>query len=81
MSLDSIRNDLPSLDSLKQAVGMASSLPKSYKAAVFEKKGQPLTFKDVELKEPGDGEILIKVLASGVCHSDSAVQAEFMGPL
>lgn len=81
MFLDSIRNDLPSLDSLKQAVGMASSLPKSYKAAVFEKKGQLLTFKDVELKSPGDGEILIKVLASGVCHSDSAVQAELMGPL
>ena len=60
---------------------MASSLPKSYKAAVFEKKGQPLTFKDVELKGPGDGEILIKVLASGVCHSDLAVQAELMGPL
>lgn len=60
---------------------MAPTLPKSYKAACFEKKGQPLTFKDVELKQPEDGEILIKVLACGVCRSDEAVQDEAMGPL
>ena len=81
MSLNSIRDSLPSVSSLKQAVGMASSLPRTYKAAVFEKKGEPLVFKDVDLKEPGEGEILIKVEANGICRSDEAVQNEQMGPL
>lgn len=58
-----------------------SSLPKTYKAAVFEKTGQPLTFKDIELKHPEDGQILVKVEACGVCHSDAHVQAGAFGPL
>ena len=81
MSLKAIRDNLPSVDSVKQTLGMTPPLPKSYTAAVFEKKGQPLTIKEVELKEPQEGEILIKVLASGLCLTDSHIQAEMMGPL
>lgn len=33
------------------------SLPKEYKAAVFESKGAPLTFKQVKLEQPKDGEV------------------------
>lgn len=33
------------------------SLPKTYKAAVFETKGGPLVFKDFELKPPPAGEV------------------------
>ena len=55
------------------------SLPKTYKAAVFEKKGEPLVFKQLDLKLPQPGEILIKVLACGVCHSDWAVQQQLFG--
>ncbi|GAC96090.1 hypothetical protein PHSY_003669 [Pseudozyma hubeiensis SY62] len=58
-----------------------SSLPKTYKAAIFEKQGQPLTLKDIELKHPEDGQILVKVEACGVCHSDKLVQDAAFGPL
>lgn len=49
---------------------MAPSLPKTYKAASFESQGSNLTLKDVDLQEPGKGQILVKVLACGVCHSE-----------
>lgn len=55
------------------------TLPKTYKAAVFESKGAPLTLKDVELKMPGPGQVLVKVIATGVCHSDSMVQDGLLG--
>lgn len=54
-------------------------LPKTYKAAVFEEANAPLTIKDIELTPPSAGEILVKVIASGVCHSDSGVQAGAFG--
>lgn len=50
------------------------ALPKTYKAAVFEKANAPFVLKDVELKQPSAGEVLIKVLACGVCHSDAGVR-------
>ncbi|KAL9622158.1 MAG: hypothetical protein Q9160_003501 [Pyrenula sp. 1 TL-2023] len=58
---------------------MGSSLPKSYQVAFFPSKGAPLEFKDVELKLPGPGSVLLKVLAVGVCHSDWAVQQQLFG--
>ncbi|MCJ1310129.1 hypothetical protein MMC25_003790 [Agyrium rufum] len=58
-----------------------SSLPKTFKAAVFKEAGASLTLEDVEMKEPGEGEILIKVKACGVCHSDwNAQQGHFGSP-
>jgi D-arabinose 1-dehydrogenase-like Zn-dependent alcohol dehydrogenase len=56
-----------------------ANLPKSYKAAVFEAKSAPLTIKEVELKLPQPGQVLVKVIATGVCHSDLAVQQGYMG--
>lgn len=58
---------------------MAPSLPKTYKAAVLEKKGEPVTIKEVELKNPARGEVLVKVIACGVCHSDVFEQNGFLG--
>jgi propanol-preferring alcohol dehydrogenase len=40
------------------------------KAAVLHEFKQPLTIEDVSIPAPGPGEILIKVEAAGVCHSD-----------
>lgn len=37
------------------------TLPKTYKAAIFKAKGEPLTIENVELKAPGPGEVLVKV--------------------
>lgn len=49
---------------------MASSLPKTFKAIVIKEKGAPLELQELPLKQPGPGEVLVKVLACGVCHSD-----------
>jgi propanol-preferring alcohol dehydrogenase len=40
------------------------------KAAVVRKLGQPLKLEELPVPSPGPGEVLIKMLASGVCHTD-----------
>ncbi|KAI1445962.1 alcohol dehydrogenase [Annulohypoxylon stygium] len=54
------------------------SLPKTYKAAVMEAPGKPIVIKDIELKQPGPKQVLVKVLACGVCHTDIFEAAGFM---
>jgi len=39
-------------------------------AAVVDVFGEDLNVKDVELPEPGPGQALVKLIASGVCHTD-----------
>ncbi|KAK0115520.1 hypothetical protein ONS95_000202 [Cadophora gregata] len=56
-----------------------ASLPKSYKAAVFEKANDPLTIKDVPLQRPSTGQVLVKVLACGVCGSEEGVRSGAFG--
>jgi len=41
------------------------------KAAVAWKAGEPLSIETVEVEMPKAGEVLVKVLASGVCHTDA----------
>jgi propanol-preferring alcohol dehydrogenase len=43
---------------------------KTMKAAVLRKLGQKLKIERLPIPEPGPGEILVKVAACGVCHSD-----------
>ena len=71
-------SDLPTtLKSTAQSViANMTALPKTYKAAVFEKKDAPFVLKDVELKQPSAGEVLVKTIACGVCHSDVASKVE-----
>ncbi|MGO9451931.1 MAG: Zn-dependent alcohol dehydrogenase [Candidatus Binataceae bacterium] len=40
------------------------------KAAMFHGPKQPLSIEDVELDKPQDREVLLRTVASGVCHSD-----------
>ncbi|GAA4174388.1 zinc-binding dehydrogenase [Gryllotalpicola koreensis] len=40
------------------------------RAAVLRSPGTPPRLEDVELAEPRDGEILVRIEAAGVCHSD-----------
>ncbi len=40
------------------------------KAAIFHGSGKPLTIEEVPTPEPGPGEIVLKVAACGVCHTD-----------
>jgi S-(hydroxymethyl)glutathione dehydrogenase / alcohol dehydrogenase len=40
------------------------------RAAVLERTGGPMTVTDLDLAEPGAGEVRVRLHASGVCHSD-----------
>ena len=40
------------------------------RAAVLEEFGRPLVVQDVELAEPKAGEVLVRLVACGVCHTD-----------
>ena len=40
------------------------------RAAVLEEFGKPLAVRDVDLAEPKAGEVLVRLVACGVCHTD-----------
>jgi S-(hydroxymethyl)glutathione dehydrogenase/alcohol dehydrogenase len=40
------------------------------RAAVLEEFGQPLVVQEVDLEEPRSGEVLVRLTACGVCHTD-----------
>ncbi len=40
------------------------------KAAVMRANNAPLEIEDLEIDDPGPGEVLLKTAASGICHSD-----------
>jgi len=41
------------------------------RAAVAWKAGDPLTIEEVDLEGPGKGEVLLRMVATGVCHTDA----------
>jgi D-arabinose 1-dehydrogenase-like Zn-dependent alcohol dehydrogenase len=49
------------------------TLPKTYKAVLYPAANKPLELRTVELKLPQRGEVLVKVLATGVCHADHTI--------
>lgn len=57
-------------------------MPKTMRAAVLRKLRTPLRIESVPVPEPGPGDVLIKVVACGVCHSDvHAVDGDWLpGP-
>lgn len=52
----------------------SESIPSKHRAVIYDNPGQVST-KVVELDtpEPGPGEVLIRLEASGICHSDFGV--------
>ena len=40
------------------------------RAAVLEEFARPLVVREVDLAEPGPGEVLVRLVACGVCHTD-----------
>src|SRR5438034_1328743 len=40
------------------------------KAAIFEAVNRPLIIDEVQVDGPAEGEVLIEIKASGICHSD-----------
>ncbi|GAB2820944.1 zinc-dependent alcohol dehydrogenase [Ferruginibacter profundus] len=45
-------------------------LPKKMKAAVVREFGGPLHIEEMPVNEPGENQILVKVITCGVCHTD-----------
>ena len=45
-------------------------MSKTMKAAVVHRFHEPLRVEDVPVPEPSDGQVLVKIEASGVCHTD-----------
>jgi len=45
-------------------------MAKTMRAAVVHAFGKPLTVEEAPIPTPGAGEVLIKVVANGVCHTD-----------
>lgn len=43
---------------------------KTMKAAVVRAFGKPLSIEEVEIPRPGRGDVLVKISACGVCHTD-----------
>ena len=40
------------------------------KAAIHYEYHKPLVIEEVEIDPPGDNDVLIKITATGICHSD-----------
>ena len=45
-------------------------IPKTMRAAVVEQFRQPLQIREIPVPSPGAGQVLVKVIATGVCHTD-----------
>lgn len=45
------------------------------RALVVEEKDGPFEEQEIDLGEPGRGEVLIRIVASGVCHTDAITRA------
>lgn len=45
-------------------------MAKMMKAAVVREFGKPLSIEEVAIPTPGPGEVLVKIMATGVCHTD-----------
>jgi len=45
-------------------------MSKTMQAAVVRQFGKPLTFEEMAIPTPGPGQILVKIAATGVCHTD-----------
>ena len=46
------------------------------KAAVMRKRAKPFTFEVLTLEEPRADEVLVRIVATGVCHTDLAMRDE-----
>ena len=59
---------------------MSSSAPLEMQAAVLREPGRPVAVETVWLEPPRRGEVLVRVAAAGVCHSDVHLADGRLGP-
>lgn len=46
-------------------------------AVVFEKSG-PFTVENIQLSEPNDDEVMVKIVAAGICHTDISAREGYL---
>lgn len=51
------------------------------KAAITHAQGEPFKIEEVELANPKSNEVLVKIVASGVCHTDAVARDAAIAPL
>ncbi|KAI5293078.1 alcohol dehydrogenase [Ascosphaera atra] len=49
---------------------MAANVPEMQWAQVLENEGEDLKYKQIPVPKPGPDEVLVKIVYSGVCHTD-----------
>lgn len=49
-------------------------MPTDGRACILEEPGSPSVVRDVRIDDPGPNEVLIRLVASGVCHTDLTVK-------
>lgn len=49
-------------------------MPVAGKAVLLEEPGAPAVVRDILVEDPGPNEVLVKLVASGVCHTDLTVK-------
>ena len=47
-----------------------STIPPKTKCAIVDHHGEKFTVKEIPTPEPAKGQVLVKIHASGVCHTD-----------
>ena len=48
------------------------------KAAVVREAGGPFVIDEVELEEPRSNEVLVKIVSSGLCHTDLVARMGYL---
>ena len=48
------------------------------KAAVVREKAGPFVIEDIELEEPRDDELLVRIVGSGICHTDLSARDQLI---
>src|SRR5688500_17689046 len=55
---------------------------RAMQAAVLYEQNQPMRVESVQLDDPGPGEVLVKIAATGICRSDlHVINGEWASPL
>ena len=53
-------------------------MPRKILAAVATSPTEPFTLRNIEMLEPRDDEVRVRVVAAGICHSDVAVKEQWV---
>lgn len=48
------------------------------KAAIVREKGGEMSIEDVRIDEPADDEVLVRIVATGICHTDLSVRDQLL---